>query len=112
MIILGDLTMQIKVSAEQSQKAVAILANKVYNPVFFSKLAEYGVTPSTQEEAGELLKLAYSLREAAIKSFGQKVVEVGAEPSYVDAAQQFIQSDPQVKAAALVFHNITNQGGV
>lgn len=104
--------MHIKVSAKQAEKAVAVLAEKVYNPVFFSKLAEFGVRVNSAQEAEQLLKLAYDLRERAIRSFGPAVLQTSAEPAYVDAARQFVNENAQVKAAALVFHSMNKQGGV
>lgn len=104
--------MHIKVSAKQAEKAVAVLAEKVYNPVFFNKLAELGVQVNSTDEAGQLLKLAHTLRERALRSFGPSVLQTSAEPAYVDAARQFVNSDAQVKAAALVFHSMNKYGGV
>lgn len=46
-----------------AQAAYETVHNNLYAPVFFNKLAAYGITPQTPEEAQEMLKLAAGLRE-------------------------------------------------
>lgn len=104
--------MHIKVSSEQAEQALNILAQKVYNPIFFSKLASLGIPVNNTNQAEQLLKLAYTLKEEAVQRFGSNSIDVSVEPAYVDAAKEFIESDKQVKAAAFVYHSLNVQGGV
>lgn len=46
-------------------EAYATLREQVYAPVFFSKLASYGIVPQTQAEHEELAQLAERLRNVA-----------------------------------------------
>lgn len=88
------------VTKEAYVKAATVLAEKVYNPIFFSKLAQYGITPNNREEAEQLLKLASQLRYAAEQNFGN----ISADPvdqEAVDGSLRFIRDNKDVKTAAL-----------
>lgn len=81
-------------------KAATVLSEKVYNPIFFSKLAQYGIKPNSREEAEQLLKLASQLRQAAEQNFGN----INADPvdqEAVDGSLKFIRDHKDVKTAAL-----------
>lgn len=43
------------------------LFHEVHTPVFFSKLASYGIQPTTEKEAEDLLVMAAQLREVPLQ---------------------------------------------
>jgi len=100
--------MQVKLSKAHVERATNLLLDRVYQPVFFAKLAQYGIQPRNQEEAQLLLKLAAHLRQTAIQNFGVRaVIPDPPTPAEIDAAKKYSESDQQVKAAAYVYSQIT-----
>lgn len=83
------------------QAAFNIIAESVYNPVFFTKLAQYGVVPQTKEEADELLKAAYNVRAAALQTLGD-ISHGTPEPELVKQAAELIKQDSRIKSAAVI----------
>jgi hypothetical protein len=56
-----ETTNQPRLSAED---AYNVLTSQIHGPVFFTKLAEYGVVPQTEQQVRQLLVLAGQLRIA------------------------------------------------
>ena len=81
--------------------AFNIVANEVYNPAFFTKLAAYGIVPQTEEQADSLLKAAAELRVAALQSFGN-ISHGSPEPELVKAASEMINQNQRIKSAAVL----------
>lgn len=70
--------------------AYATVHQQVYAPVFFEKLAaEYGIAPQNAAEAGQLLEMAASLRQAHEL---QVEKTAAAQGSWLGAAQQYLNS--------------------
>jgi hypothetical protein len=49
---------------EAAAQAETFLADEVFVPALFEKLAEYDITPSTEEEASQLIQLGAMLQQA------------------------------------------------
>lgn len=63
-----------------------VLLSEVYHPVFFHKLAaDYGISPTSQEEAEDLVAMAAKLRLAAQAEQRQKSAKAS---SYIKEANQ------------------------
>lgn len=83
------------------QAAFNLIAEKIYNPVFFTKLAQYGIIPQTEEEKQQLLAAATEVKSLALQTFGS--VDAGpATEDHVKVAKEILSSDHRVKSAAIV----------
>jgi hypothetical protein len=69
------------VTAEQ-QTAYQTLITEVYAPVFFNKLASYGIVPTTEAERAALLEIAEGIDSPAV----QPVKQAAQAPSWIEAA--------------------------
>lgn len=84
------------------QTAYATLFDGVHAEVFFTKLAHYGHTPRTEQEAFDLLQLAGRLRIAP------EIAEKQASSVYgeaVSALDQVLSGHPQVQASRVASDN-------
>jgi hypothetical protein len=113
--------------------AFNVLVAQVHAPVFFEKLArDYGINPTTQEEARDFLSMAAQLRNANTQ---QEVKAAGAKSNFITEAKQDLNnvlvnqgfqpvsdtdktikqaamaavSNPLIKQAALVFNQYMNE---
>ncbi len=99
--------MHVKISERHKAAAVKVLTERVYNPVFFRKLAGYGIPVGSEEEQAQMLKLASDLRMAVYQLYGQ-TFEEAPDSDVITAAQNFIKDAPTIKAAALVYNQMIN----
>lgn len=77
-------TQQLVGRPEKAAEAYQFVHENLYQPVFFTKLANlYGVQPQTAEEANELLAMADQLRSAHDQ---QEVKQAAAQGSLVSEA--------------------------
>ncbi len=97
----------LKISERHKAAAVKVLTERVYNPVFFRKLASYGIPANTGEEKAQLLKLASELRQQLNQIYG-RTFEEQPEADVITAAQNFVKDTPSIKAAALVYKQMLN----
>lgn len=92
---------QTKKAAMAKQAAFNIVANEIYNPVFFAKLAEFGIVPRNEAEAAQLLKTASEARVLATQVFGS-IDTVPPSPEVVKELSKVIDAQPRIKSAALI----------
>ena len=92
---------QVKRAELAKQAALNKLATEVYNPVFFAKLAQYGVVPQDEAQASSLLEAASQLRLAALQQFGA-VSHGTPDPALVKQAYKVVRENAQIKAAAVI----------
>lgn len=98
------------------QDAYALLINEIYTPVFFDKLAsDFGIRPSTEEEAREFLTLSGKLQQLneieQTKQASDRVSLVSAASQSIDGllygaggnvpvSQTQLAQEAEIKAAA------------
>jgi len=92
---------QVKKAEMAKAAAFDVLASQVYNPVFFSKLAAYGIVPESEEQAGVLLNAAANVRSMALQAFGTLSHGV-PDPDLVKHAAEIVGKDRRVKSAAVI----------
>ncbi|HRV29025.1 MAG TPA: hypothetical protein P5522_09595 [Spirochaetia bacterium] len=83
------------------QAAFDVMASTVYNPIFFAKLAQYGIVPQTEQEAADLLKAASNVRAAALETFGD-ISHGVPDAGLVKEAYNLIKQDSRIKSAAVI----------
>lgn len=85
---------------KEAVDAAAVLAEKVYAPVFLTKLASIGIVPQNEEEANALYELAVQLKMAAHNQLGISTV-VETDPEMNCHARKVLQEEEGIKTAAL-----------
>jgi hypothetical protein len=101
------------------QDAFGLLTNRIYAPTFFQKLAsDFGVSPTTEEEARELLALSGKLQQLyeveQQKQASDRVSLVSAASKGLDniltgvgaASAADLANDEEVKAAAAALSEV------
>ena len=53
-----------EITPEQAQESAVFMAQEIHAPAFFEKLSAYGLEPSTEAEAAQLLQLGAVLQHA------------------------------------------------
>lgn len=92
---------QVKKAEMAKAAAFNVIASQVYNPVFFSKLAAYGIVPENEEQANTLLNAAANVRMAALETFGS-VAHGAPDAQLLKHAQEIVEKDRRVKSAAVI----------
>jgi hypothetical protein len=127
------------IKPEQAQQAFQFMAEQVYAPAFFDKLASYGVQPRTARESQQLLELGAILEQAEAEGHYKSaaVREAEAANPFLDhvlgrlkgalsssaapavseghlkaGALKLVQSDPVSRQAALIYGHIMSGGAV
>jgi hypothetical protein len=79
--------------------AYGLLSSQVHNQAFFGRLGQHGISPRTEKEAADLLKMAGQLREAGFDSHTEKAQAADADSPITKAAAQLDQilGNPQVQ---------------
>ena len=112
---------------KQAQEAVQFMAEQVYGPAFFEKLAAHGVRPNNTAEARQLLTLGATLEQAEASGLYKTAAEAenpflahvtdrlsGALSQHQAApnqqAQSLVHQDPLMKAAALIYAHVAAGG--
>ena len=83
------------------QNAYGFISTEVQQKAFFNKLASFGIQPSTQKEAQDLLDMAGKLRIAQQNGELQKQAENGSRfGKALSALDNTMSRNPRVKQAA------------
>ncbi len=94
-----------------NQESAQYMAENVYGPTFFAKLASYGIQPGNETEAERLLEIGAMLEHVDNEDM-QKTAAADPGTAFLDFAatnlQQAVvggkpQLDPQAKLAALAY---------
>lgn len=70
------------------QDAYGLLSNQVHNQSFFGRLGQYGISPRTEKEASDLLKMAGQLRESGYDSHAEQTQAADNASPITKAAAQ------------------------
>lgn len=76
------------------------LAEKIYDKIFFSKLAHYGIVPRNKVERLQLSVLPYMIRSACSGVLGD--IDTAPPPYLKLAARILLKENPAIKKAARV----------
>lgn len=107
-----DKNTQPKAKLPDLEKAVGVLAG-LFQDVFFSKLASYGIVPSNVKEASDLLKISHDLERLA-----EANTYAGLQTSrFGDAAEaltslSYVGPAGQVKSAEDQFYRDLNSANI
>ena len=119
-------------SKGQAQQALQYMAEQVYGPAFFEKLAGYGVQPRNQAEAKQLLELGATLENAEQQGLYKSAQDEGnpflsyvndrltgalrpvkqASANVAQGALNLVQQDATTKAAALTYAHVLAGGSL
>lgn len=106
------------------EQAYSDLVESVYKPVFFSKLASYGIAPADQEEAVMFIQLGQQLRaekqaeqtkqassrKGVLKqALNQPVTNNTPVAQIKEAANHLLAQRPELKDAALLYRDYIAQ---
>src|SRR3990172_9955799 len=121
-------------TAEEAKESVQFMAEQVYSPSFFQKLASHGIQPANQAEAKQLLELGSILEtaeaeghyksaaaqaEEAVNPFlghvlgrlqGALQPQAAQEEHLKQAALKMVAQDPVSKFAAMTYAHIMAGG--
>ena len=113
-------------SKEAAEQAEQYLANEIFVPSFFEKLAQHGIQPTTRAEVSQLLEMGVLLQQAEEQgTFKAASTEQGnafltaaieklssqQEPASTDEiAAAVVQGNEMAKSAALLFNHIQSGG--
>lgn len=105
------------------KEAVERIQAEVDAPVFFERLAHYGITPQNAEEAQSLLKLGFDLQAASMRQapknrwekisndvhasvHGKQETPESDPSAYLELAGAVLQSRPEIKQAAELISSV------